>query len=115
MKFINKFSTLVLVIIISGCSTPGTLPWTYAAEDYEIRNYYDSESLYETCRTWDWAWDKGRIRGFVKQSLKRRGLSPYYCSNPELDALKQIQKNTTTNRYKSSIVCNKIGQTTICR
>ena len=59
----------------------------------EIKSYYDSLSLSDICGYWDWAWDSGRKRGFVKQSLKRRGVNPNYCYNPELDALKQIQHN----------------------
>ena len=110
MKFINKFSTLALVIVISGCNPrAGSLGWTYMAEDIEIRNYYDSKSLYEICRTWDWAWDKRRIRSFVKLSLKRRGVDPYYCYNPELDTLRQLQKDV--NELKSRPVYKPPSQT----
>ena len=106
MKFINKFSTLALVIVISGCGgSAGSLVWTYGAEDDEIKSYYDSLSLSDICGYWDWAWDSGRKRGFVKQSLKRRGVNPNYCYNPELDALKQIQHNM--NQQPRTIYVNK--------
>ena len=91
MKFIKKFSPFVLVIVISGCGSVGSVAWSYTAEDYEKRAFYDSLSLSEICSYWDSAWRKGRLRGLVKQSLGRRGVDPYYCYNPELDALNKIQ------------------------
>ena len=92
MKTIVFSLVLALVIFISGCGGPvGSVYWSYAAEDYEKRAFYDSLSLSEICSYWDSAWRKGRLRGLVKQSLGRRGVDPYYCYNPELDALNKIQ------------------------
>ena len=91
MKFIKKYSPFVLVIVISGCGGAGSLIWSSTAPVAEKRAYYDSMSTRELCSYWDYYWDYGRLRSFVKQSLQRRGMDPYYCYNPELDALKQIQ------------------------
>ena len=42
MKFIKKYSPFVLAIVISGRGgSAGSLAWTYGAEDYEIKSYYE--------------------------------------------------------------------------
>ena len=108
MKFIKKYSPFVLAIVISGCGgSAGSLAWTYGAEDDEIKFYYDSLSLNEICSYWDWAWESQRKRGLVKQSLKRRGVNPMYCYNPELDALNQLQKDV--NELKSRPVYKPVN------
>ena len=43
----------------------------------------------------------------VKQSLKRRGVNPMYCYNPELDALNQLQKDV--NELKSRPVYKPVN------
>jgi|SaaInlStandDraft_3_1057020.scaffolds.fasta_scaffold32217_2 hypothetical protein len=89
-----KFKILIITIsftFLSGCFSQGSKGWFISKNDAEIDSYYDTLPVPDLCYNWDKRWDAPKMRQHMSASLKRRGMSPYLCHNPQSDQINELR------------------------